>query len=70
VEDQIKNYFSKSSAKAENKVNSGFKSYAIGREEWKISEQETAYLRSRYENEILDALAKLQKQAKLRTTAK
>jgi hypothetical protein len=41
VEDQIKDYFKKTSTKAESKANSGFKFYAIGREEWKISSQET-----------------------------
>ena len=49
VEDQIKDYFSKTSSKNENKVNSGFKYYAVGREEWKITVQEKQYLRSKYE---------------------
>jgi hypothetical protein len=39
VEDLIKDYFVKTSTKKEEKVASGFKYYAIGREEWKISAQ-------------------------------
>jgi hypothetical protein len=31
VEDQIKDFFAKTSSKNENKANSGFKSYAVGR---------------------------------------
>ena len=53
VEDQVKVYFEKTSSKAENKANSGFKHYAIGREEWKISAQEKEYLRSKYEGEVV-----------------
>ena len=41
VEDQVKEYFHKTTTKSENKVNSGFKYYSLGREEWKISIQET-----------------------------
>lgn len=63
--DLIKKYFAKTSNSNENRVNSGFKSYAVGREEWKISEQEKQYLRSKYEAEILEQLSKLQKQAKI-----
>ncbi len=32
VEDQIKDYFAKTSSKNESKVNSGFKYYSVGRE--------------------------------------
>lgn len=48
VEDQIRDYFAKTSTKKESKKNSGFKFYAVGREEWKISMSETQYLRSKF----------------------
>jgi hypothetical protein len=37
VEEQIKDYFAKTTTKQDNKKSSGFKFYAVGREEWKIS---------------------------------
>ena len=36
VEEKIKEYFTKTSSKKDSKKSSGFKYYALGREEWKI----------------------------------
>ena len=66
AEAKIKAYFERTSSKQKDKAKSGFKNYAIGREEWKISAQETEYLRSKYEIEIIEQLKQLQRQAKSR----
>jgi hypothetical protein len=42
----------------------------LGREEWKIDLEETNYLRAKFEAEILEELAHLQKQARVRTPNK
>ena len=49
VEKQIKEYFSKTAGKKEDKKTSGFKFYALGREEWKVDLEETNYLRAKFE---------------------
>lgn len=48
VEEKIKEYFTKTSSKKDNKKSSGFKYYALGREEWKIDLEETNYLRVKF----------------------
>lgn len=54
VEEKIKDYFNKTSSKKENKRTTGFKYYALGREEWKIDLEETNYLRAKFETEIVE----------------
>lgn len=70
VEEKIKEYFNKTSNKKENKKSTGFKYYALGREEWKVDLEETNYLRAKFENEIIDDLTQLQKQARIRSPNK
>lgn len=70
VEKQVKDYFAKTTGRKDEKKNSGFKFYALGREEWKIDLEETNYLRAKFEAEILEELAHLQKQARVRTPNK
>lgn len=70
VEDKIKEYFNKTSSKKENKKSTGFKYYALGREEWKVDLEETNYLRAKFETEIIDDLTQLQKQARIRSPTK
>lgn len=61
MEYEIKDYFFRTSNQKEVQKNTGFKYYAMGREEWKIDLEETAYLRAKFEQEIIEQLTQLQK---------
>jgi hypothetical protein len=63
VEQEVKDYFARTTSQKEVPKNTGFKYYGLGREEWKIDLEETHYLRAKFEQEIVEQLTRLQKQA-------
>ena len=45
----MKEYFSRTTSQKESKKQTGFKYYALGREEWKVDLEETNYLKNKFE---------------------
>lgn len=43
----------------------GFKSYGLGREEWKLDEDEKKFLKEKKKEDTISLLVRLRKQAKL-----
>jgi len=70
VESEIKRYFEELETKKDNKNKTGFKSYSLGRDEWKLETEEINFMKEKLLLGLTDTLGQFQKQAKIRLNKK
>ena len=70
VEGEIRQYIQEMKNKKENKIKTGFKSYAIGRDQWKLEAEEVNFMKEKLLMSLTDTLGHYQKQARIRMNKK